>query len=357
MNRALLVVGAAAAIAVAGATAASAATAATASSVTGIQIASAQSYPVAVNDRGDVVGDYSSGGGFVWHAGKLTNLSLLPGANYTYAQAVNDRGEVVGNSGVSGSWSHAYVWRNGTITALPDLGNSGQASAINDTGTVSGTVYDKSGYVVIAAEWKNGKLITLPGLGGSFSNATHINDAGLVAGVSSDATGATHAVVWEHGKVVDLGLGSVVAVNDSGKVLVNVIPTSGQQYAFIWDNGKETVLPAGTQADGLNNQGQVVGYTQLAGASSADGFLWQNGKLTDLGLEQPTAINNRGQIVEYLYDNGLFDYQVRNSDGSTIKLLPTTGTSATATLITDKGLVAGNTEDTVAATVWQLPNN
>jgi len=355
MNRVLLAVGTAVAIALGATTAASAVTASTTSSVTGVQIAPAYSSSTGVNDRGDVIGNYSTNTGFFWHAGKLTNLGYLPGADYAYAAGINASGAVVGYSG-NGSWSHAYVWRDGKLTALPDLGSSGQAVAINDSGAVAGTVYDASGNV-LAAEWKNGELITLPGLGGSYSTATLINDAGLVVGQSSDATGAAHVVVWENGKAGDLGIGNVVALNDRGQVLVRVIPFSGPQYAFIWDHGKETVLPAGTFAAGLNYEGQVVGYVTISGTSSADGFVWQNGTLTNLGLEQPTAINDRGQVVEYLYDNGLFDYQVRNADGSTIKLVPPTGTSASATLINDKGLVAGYAEDTVTATVWQLPNH
>ena len=359
MNRALLVLVAAAAIAGGAATAASAAPAASTSSVTGVQIAPASTSPTAVNDRGDVIGNYSTNTGFFWHAGKLTDLGELPGAGYAYAAALNASGAVVGYSGNSsgtGSWSHAFVWRDGKMTALPDLGSSGQAAAINDGGTVAGAVYDASGDV-IAAEWQHGKLTTLPGLGGSFSEATLISDTGIVVGLSSDASASDHAVVWENGKVVDLGLGNPVAVNDRGQVLVNATPSSGPWHAFIWDHGKETALPADTSADALNNEGQVVGYVQAPGSSTSTGFVWHNGTLTNLGPEQPTAINDRGQVVEYLYDNGLFDYQVRNADGTTIKLIPTTGTSASATLINDKGLVAGYTEDTVSATVWQLPNN
>ena len=359
MNRVLLAVGTAVAIALGATTAASAVTASTTSSVTGVQIAPASSSPIGVNDRGDVIGNYSNSTGFFWHAGKLTNLGELPGASYAYASAINASGAVVGYSGASsstGSWSHAFVWRDGKLTALPDLGSSGQAAAINDSGTVAGTVYDASGNV-IAAEWTHGKLTTLPGLGGSFSEATLISDTGIVVGQSSDASGSDHAVVWENGKVVDLGPGNPVAVNDRGQVLVNATPASGPWHAFIWDHGKETDLPAGTNAAGLNDEVQVVGYVQASGTSTSDGFLWQNGTLTDLGLEQPTAINDRGQVVEYLYDNGLFDYQVRNADGSTTKLVPPTGTSASATLINDKGLVAGYAQDTVTATVWQLPND
>jgi len=54
----------------------------------------------------------------------------------------------------------------------------------------------------------------------------------------------------------------------------------------------------------LNNRGQVLGVSNLAGDQSADMFLWANGKLTDLTAQSSggtlwlaSAINDAGQIV------------------------------------------------------------
>ena len=54
----------------------------------------------------------------------------------------------------------------------------------------------------------------------------------------------------------------------------------------------------------LNNRGQVLGISNLAGDQSADIFLWENGKLTDLTTQSSggmlllaSAINDAGQIV------------------------------------------------------------
>ena len=70
-------------------------------------------------------------------------------------------------------------------------------------------------------------------------------------------------------------------------------------------------LPGGfdfSEAKGINNSGQVVGFSYNVSGPSA--FLWQNGVMTDLStvagvtgtgwsLTVATAINDAGQIVGY----------------------------------------------------------
>jgi probable HAF family extracellular repeat protein len=48
---------------------------------------------------------------------------------------------------------------------------------------------------------------------------------------------------------------------------------------------------------GINEFGQVVGSSFRSGSIVTTAALWQNGKITDLGLGEATAINNLGQIA------------------------------------------------------------
>jgi probable HAF family extracellular repeat protein len=55
-------------------------------------------------------------------------------------------------------------------------------------------------------------------------------------------------------------------------------------------------------AEGLNNAGQVVGYSDTTGDVEEHAFLYSNGVITDLGTlggtsSQAVAINNSAQIV------------------------------------------------------------
>lgn len=363
MKRVLPVVGLAAAAILGASTMAAAATApsgaSTTSAVAGVQV-SASGWATAVNDRGDVIGDYAAGNltdAFIWHAGTFTGLGALPGDDTTEATAVNDDGEVVGYSSTDTfpATPQAFVWRDGTMTDLGPSGESSAADYINDAGRIVGTVTSASGETS-AVVWQNGAMTTLPGLGGSYTYPTGLNDEGEVVGYAGTASGQTEAVAWIDGRIVELGSGIPLAVDDSGQVLVNAENAAGSSLqAYVWNHGHPTDLPVGTDATGFNDEGQVVGYYAAGGTGSNVGFVWRDGTLTTLGAYSPVAINDRGQILAYVDDNGLFDSVVLDH-GDTISLAPTGGDSASVGYLSNSGLIAGESEAVANVTAWQLPN-
>jgi probable HAF family extracellular repeat protein len=80
-----------------------------------------------------------------------------------------------------------------------------------------------------------------------------------------------------------------------------------RDYAMLWKGGKSTrigPLPGHTdsEARGVNDRGQVVGWSYAPGSLRGDaapnaGFVWERGRMRNLGDLQPDRINNRGQIV------------------------------------------------------------
>jgi probable HAF family extracellular repeat protein len=84
--------------------------------------------------------------GFVWWNGTMTELGSL-GGTQTNPLAINDRGQVVGSSrtATSGTSTHAFLWENGEIVDLNDLIVPGsgwvlqQATCINASGQIVGT--------------------------------------------------------------------------------------------------------------------------------------------------------------------------------------------------------------------------
>jgi len=157
-------------------------------------------------------------------------------------------------------------------------------------------------------------------LGGPDAVSTTQNATGQITGQSwtnstpNAATGipTLDPFLWANGHMRDLGtLGGTIGfanwLNDRGEV-VGVSDLAGDQAAhpFLWTNGHMRDL--GTLGGGygfansVNDRGFVVG-----GARAADenfhGFLWRNGKMTDLppvgGLPWAfgNSVNDHGQVV------------------------------------------------------------
>lgn len=113
-------------------------------------------------------------------------------------------------------------------------------------------------------------------LGGSFSTARDINRFGFVVGQSETSTGAGHAFITQvpGGPMQDLGLppgytgALATAINDSN-VVVGVFFHPGGTTAFSWtSSGGFTILPTlggnSNFAEDINNQGTIVGWSEIA---------------------------------------------------------------------------------------------
>jgi len=286
-----------------------------------------------------------------------------------------------GLDGVVPNVFHAFAWQDGSVVDLSGLAGSdgcSLAAAVDTSGDIAGT--SENGVIdslfginqIRAVLWKNGVIKDLGTFGGSFSGANGINNRGHVVGFALNATldpvsmfdwqiggstmgTQTRAFVWRHGALKDLGtLGGPDAwgafVNDAGQVVgfsytdstINSTTGLPTTHPFLWKNGKMTDLGTlgGTLAGsvinnmlgGLNNRGQVVGLSTLAGDQGCTGslngcvldpFLWSRGKMIDLYTStsggnplSADAINNSGEIVgaaafpnqsydAYLWRNGV----------------------------------------------------
>jgi probable HAF family extracellular repeat protein len=200
---------------------------------------------------------------------------------------------------------------------LPTLGGTnGFATGANNKGQIIGwaenTVHDATCVVpqvlqFRAVVWgpKVGQIRELPPLpGDTVSAATALNDRGQVVGISGicdRAIGrfsAIHAVLWQNGKVIDIGnLGGVawntpMSVNEHGDVVgfSNTSSAAGggfAAHAFLWTR-RDGIRDLGTlpgdstsQALGINERREIVG-TSCDASFSCRAFLWRDGVMTDL---------------------------------------------------------------------------
>ncbi|MEP7226271.1 MAG: hypothetical protein ABI785_02840 [Gemmatimonadales bacterium] len=135
-------------------------------------------FPGAINNLGQVAGRWTPPERYdtspCYWDGALQGLPL----EYSGAHDINDQTVIVGNSDY-GFNVRAFVWRDGVITGLPNIGSGSKALALNEAGAIvgaSGETYDGAWYPVL---WEHG---TVTRLGDQFGEAQDINASGLIVG-------------------------------------------------------------------------------------------------------------------------------------------------------------------------------
>ncbi len=151
-----------------------------------------QNYALAINNKGDIVGSYYDNNSsasvrtaFLYKNGKVINL---PG---TYATSINDNDWIIIDSS---------LWENGKLVSLSPFVPSNSingyftssAKAINRVNQIAGSYNNQ------AAIWSKGKIIQLTGLSSNPSKGISINDNSDVVGMSQDASGSAHMVLWTY---------------------------------------------------------------------------------------------------------------------------------------------------------------
>lgn len=193
-------------------------------------------YPMALNDRGQVVGGMSFNDGEIFHASLWEGDSsrelaaLAPQAcaysgdcSVSVPMDINADGRVVGVSTDAARQFHFVLWEDDKIK---DLGSATWAypqSAPrifnNDRGDIVGSVAGTAFF------WNEDGKITLPSAGG-LVDIVGMNENGEVAGTISTGT-TQHAFVWSQARgLVDLGTGPpgfgaawVVDINARGDIV------------------------------------------------------------------------------------------------------------------------------------------
>ena len=359
---------------------------------------------------------------------RLIDLGTFGGPNSTdFASPImNNRGAITGAADTADSdpnypncynfdcfVTHSYIWRKGVLTDLGGLpgGFGSEGNGINDynqvvgqslNGLIDPLVGTPAGVAVL---WQsNGQIVDLGTLGGNESLAATINNRGQVVGAAANAVPdsfpgplgfwgtQTRAFLWEKGVMKDLGdLGGPdafgISVNERGQI-AGISYTSSTlsgvandwcqdippQNPFLWEKGR--MIDLGTLGGacgfpsfgvGLNNQGQVVGQSDLAGDFTAHPFLWdpkRHPHLRDLGtlggtFGSATGLNDAGEIVgfattaddvathAFYWSNGLMkDLGTVKGDGCSVAYHINAGGQVVGT--------SGDGCDEVHAFVWQL---
>ena len=304
-----------------------------------------------------------------------TDLGFLAGLPGSVALAVNDAGHAVGYSYSSTAPFHslAFLWTNGQMLSLGSLSAAGgEATGINNNDEVCG--WDGGGGSVGNRAWifRNGTMTALEAFPGSTSSfADGINSSSQIVGYSTLQGGHSRSWIWQNGAYTDLGLptGTIgfaaMGINDAGAVIGY---DESQSQPWIWQNGTFTSLPipgsSGTPR-AINASGVVVG-DYYGSDQHQHAVRWQNGTMTELGHlpgdtdSEAEGINGNGDIVglSYGYPNGSFVARAflwRN--GQMTEFTGLAPNFAEAIAINSSGLIVGQSGGSPAAhaTSWQAP--
>jgi probable HAF family extracellular repeat protein len=320
--------------------------------------------PFVISSNGWVSGGSLVGGAehaVLWHNGELNNIGGHGLGSNSIAFGVNQAALAVGETEDSAGGSTTedfcgfqamgfstaptpcvpFLWKNNKMVPLQTLGGlNGVANQINSWGAVAGyaenTTLDSAcsapqKYQFKPVIWYDQWVAELPTGSDPEGVAFSINQRGQAVG----ATGAcaafspvwlfnlnpVHAMLWQDGKAVDLGnLGGAMNnlahdINDSGDI-VGGSDLAGDQtgHAFLWTQDKKMVDLGTVSGDfwsvglGINDQGRVVGTSANADFSVLRAFVRDGGKLLDLNslktagdtalfLETACSINAKGEII------------------------------------------------------------
>ncbi len=184
------------------------------------------------NAQPDLFPDRSSGQvsfhqAYMFRNNTKTFLGVLSGGSYSIATAYNDHSQVTGVADDRNGAEHAFLWENGVMR---DLG-PGSPLALNSGGQIVG-YYRTADNATHACMWENGSRIDLGTLGGRDSKANSIDDAGVVVGDSTDATGTPRAFIYVDGRMTDLNRWTVVGSQRLLLTSAKYIQNNGQIIAY-----------------------------------------------------------------------------------------------------------------------------
>jgi len=247
---------------------------------------------------------------------------------------INDLGNICGDERNCNLDWEAFFWSPETgriVLNLPPGTIMSRAQDLNSNNMIVGWMEVSNDGLGFLAFLHDGEQYTNLGTlsGGNWSEAHAINEKNEIVGFWGDTLNGPSplAFLWRDGHMIDIhpDFGTTKSeandINDISQAtgwMGN--STSSDAHAFIWDDGKVTdlgVIPGGFTAEGIaiNNQGDVA----VEGRTFNDNkevivrsFLWRDGQWIDIGgfpgCEDTRIldVNDAGQVIGYCEGPGVF---------------------------------------------------
>jgi probable HAF family extracellular repeat protein len=328
--------------------------------------------PITLTDNrliaGVVVTDSGVAHAAVWSRDGVMKDLGSAGLN-SIASGINERGMAVGQaetavkdpggedfcgsqgSGLpaTGATCVAFAAQYGTMKALRTLGGAnGSAIFVNARGQIAGTAENTTidpacpapqKYQFKPVVWLGNEVEELPTAAGDRNGfANGINENGDIVGASGNCAAFNtnlgihlqplHALLWEAGRMIDLGnlggtgkvFGHAGHTINNNREVVGYSDFGGDKavHAFRWTKigGMQDLGTLGGDGHsigiGLNDGGIITGISASPDFSAIRAFVWRGGMMTDLNQLIPAtsslylltacSVNARGEIIGFSVD-------------------------------------------------------
>ncbi|MGD8453560.1 MAG: PEP-CTERM sorting domain-containing protein [Phycisphaerae bacterium] len=203
-------------------------------------------------------------------------LGTLPGSlDSSYATAISADARFITGGANSSNGNEAFLWEDGTMTALgyipPDGGSFSEAYGVSLSGVVVGQSFN--GTQIEAFRWENGVMVGIGGLAPSTANTWSLaegisDDGSTIVGFSRTTVEGIEAFRWTAAEGMiglgDFDGGSFASVargcNADGSIIFGDGTTANGGRAFTW-----------TEADGMQQLTGLANSSSVAFDSNPDG--------------------------------------------------------------------------------------
>lgn len=245
----------------------------------------------------------------------------FPGTSPVFVNGINNYGDMVGET-VPGFPGHGVLLRNGQVTLI-DVPGSGDTTPedINNRDEIAG-YYDELGYPQRGFVYHKGTFRTIAVPGAIVTNAFGINDSGVVVGtywtpdlqhLGFSFDGCKFTTISDPHSTPGEAYTEAFGINDHGEI-VGLFRSvdDGLFHGFIYHDGIFRTLPFPAPAGDVNDHWmRINNLGQIIGGIDVNHFIYDHGQLIDISFPLPTnfntaGINDLGQVVGY--SQGFFPY-------------------------------------------------
>jgi len=238
-------------------------------------------YPLGIDDNGDVVGWYSSNSGsfgFLLRKGSYTKLQY-PGSSTTVAYGINDYGQIVGYTDQGSGFLYDMRTRDFAEVSYPGAAQTFPTS-INNSGVIAGGFSngaDTSGFELLGSKHRQ-----IAPEGATAVYVWGISAAGEAVGTAGGpnffANFECRTARCRQLAIPNAPNATVARINFAGTAIVGwYIISTGVDAGFLYANRTLTTIQfpgaMSTYCFGVNNQGEVTGrFYDVNG--NPHGFTW-----------------------------------------------------------------------------------